>query len=38
MKRHELVFSIIKIPLDFIIITLSFFIARELRLVTDLIP
>jgi len=26
------------VPLDFIIIFLSFFIAREIRLITDLIP
>lgn len=38
MKHHELTFSIIKVPLDFMIIWLSFFIAREIRLVTDLIP
>ena len=38
MKRHELIFSIIKIPLDFLIIWGAFFLARELRLITDLIP
>ena len=38
MKRHELIFSIVKIPLDFIVIFSAFFLARELRLVTDLIP
>ncbi len=38
MKKHELLFSIVKIPLDFIIIIISFFIARDLRLITDMIP
>ncbi len=38
MKKHEIIFSILKIPLDFIIVIGSFFIAREIRLVTDLIP
>ncbi len=38
MKRHEIVFTAIKLPLDFFIIFFSFFIAREIRLITDLIP
>jgi len=38
MKRHEIIFKTIKVPLDFIIIFFSFFIAREIRLITDLIP
>ena len=38
MKKHEIIFSIIKVPLDFIVIFSSFFLAREIRLVTDLIP
>ena len=38
MKRHELIFWVMKVPLDFMIIFLSFFIAREIRLITDLIP
>ena len=38
MKKHEIIFSIIKVPLDFIIIFSSFFLAKEIRLVTDLIP
>jgi hypothetical protein len=38
MKKHEITFSIIKIPLDFLTVFLSFFIAKELREVTDLIP
>ncbi|MDD3301986.1 MAG: sugar transferase [Candidatus Gracilibacteria bacterium] len=38
MKKYEIILSIIKIPLDFIIIFFAFFIAREIRLITDLIP
>lgn len=38
MKKYEILLSIIKIPLDFIVIFFSFFIAREIRLITDLIP
>ena len=38
MKKHEIIFWVIKVPLDFIIIFFSFFIAREIRLITDLIP
>lgn len=38
MKKYEITFSIVKIPLDFLIVFLSFFIARELRLITDWIP
>ena len=38
MKRHEIIFSIIKVPLDFVIIYLTFFLARDIRWVTDLIP
>ncbi len=38
MKKHEILFSILKIPLDFAVVVLSFFVAREIRLVTDLIP
>lgn len=37
MKKHEIIFSIIKVPLDFIIVFLSFFIARELRLINNLL-
>lgn len=32
MKRNEIIFSTIKVPLDFFIMFFSFFIARELRL------
>lgn len=38
MKKHEIIFSILKLPLDFIIVVVSFFVAREIRLITDLIP
>lgn len=38
MKRHEIFFSIAKIPLDFFVVFWSFFVAREIRLATDLIP
>jgi len=38
MRKYEIIFSIIKIPLDFFIIFFSFFIARNIRLFTDLIP
>lgn len=36
MKKHEIFFSIIKIPLDFVLVFLSFFIARDVRLNHDL--
>jgi len=38
MKKHEIVFSIMKIPLDFSIVFLGFLVSREIREVTDLIP
>ncbi len=38
MKKQDITLSIIKIPLDFLMIFLSFFLARELRQITDLIP
>ncbi len=38
MKKSEIIFSIIKVPLDFLFVFLSFFVAREIRLITDLIP
>jgi hypothetical protein len=38
MKQHELTFSIIKIPLDFVVICVSFLIAKEMRLNFDLVP
>ena len=38
MKKHEIIFWVIKVPLDFLIIFWSFFIAKEIRLITDLVP
>ncbi|MDF1683014.1 MAG: hypothetical protein P1U46_04900 [Patescibacteria group bacterium] len=38
MKKQDIIFPAMKLPLDFLIIIASFFIARELRLITDLIP
>jgi len=38
MKKNEIIFWSLKVPLDFIIIFSSFFIAKEIRLITDLIP
>lgn len=38
MKKQDIIFPALKLPLDFIIIFISFFIAREIRLLTDLIP
>ena len=38
MKKHEILFSAIKVPLDFMIVFLCFFLARKIRLITDLIP
>lgn len=38
MNKNEIIFSTVKVPLDFLIIFWSFFVARELRLITDLIP
>lgn len=38
MKRHELLFWTIKLPLEFLIMYSSFFVARNFRLVSDFIP
>lgn len=38
LKKYELLFSVAKVPSDFLIIFASFFIAREIRLITDLVP
>lgn len=38
MKKHEIFFSIIKIPLDFIIIFWSFFLSKNIREWNDFIP
>jgi len=38
MKKHELIFWSLKVPLDLLIIFGAFFLARELRLITDWVP
>jgi hypothetical protein len=38
MKRHEIIFSILKVPFDFIIIFSSFFIAKYIREINDFVP
>lgn len=38
MKKHEIFFSLAKLPLDFIIIFSSFFLARDLREINDFVP
>ena len=38
MKKQDIIFWLIKVILDFIIVIASFFIARELRLISDFIP
>ena len=38
MKKHELIFGAMRLPIEFVLVIISFFIAREIRLVTDLIP
>jgi hypothetical protein len=38
MKKHDIIFGAIKLPLDFLIIFASFYISRELRLVPDFLP
>jgi exopolysaccharide biosynthesis polyprenyl glycosylphosphotransferase len=38
MKKHEILFSLIKVPLDGIIIFGSFFLARNLREINDFVP
>gem|GEM_PF-6278267 len=38
MKKYEIIFSIIKIPLDFFIVFSVFFLSRDIRTFTDLIP
>ncbi|MDD2871074.1 MAG: sugar transferase [Candidatus Gracilibacteria bacterium] len=38
MKRHEIIFGVIRVPLDFIIILSAFFVAKEIRLLIDLAP
>lgn len=38
MKKHDIIFWAIKLPLDFITIFSIFYISRELRLIKDFIP
>lgn len=38
MKRYELFFGIIKVPIEGLLVFIAFFLARDLRRVTDLIP
>ncbi len=38
MKKHEIIFGVLKVPLDFLIILGSFFIAKKIRSITDLVP
>ncbi|MDQ7023612.1 MAG: hypothetical protein Q9M97_09040 [Candidatus Gracilibacteria bacterium] len=38
MKKQEIIFGITKVILDFIVVIASFFIAREIRLINDIIP
>ena len=38
MKKHEIIFGLIKIPLDFFIVFGSFFLARNIREVNDFVP
>jgi len=38
MKKHEIIFWVIRVPLDFLIIISSFYIAKQIRLIIDLAP
>lgn len=38
MKKHEIIFSLLKIPLDFLTIFYSFYIARNIREINDFLP
>lgn len=38
MKKHEIIFWVVRVPLDFFIILGSFFIAKEIRLIIDFAP
>lgn len=38
MKKHEIIFGLVKIPLDFLIVWGSFFLAKHLREIDDFIP
>lgn len=37
MKKHEIIFSLLKIPFDFCIIFFAFFIARDIRGINDFV-
>jgi len=38
MKKQDIIFWVVKVVLDFFIILASFFLARELRLISDFVP
>ena len=38
MKKHEIIFSLIKLPIDFLLIFGVFYVSRDLRLVADFAP
>ena len=38
MKKQDIIFGLTKVILDFIIVIASFFLAREIRLISDFIP
>ena len=38
MKKHEILFSLLRIPLDFFSMYLGFYISKNIRLITDGIP
>lgn len=38
MRRHEILFRLIRIPIEAATVFAAFYVAREIRLVTDLIP
>jgi len=38
MKKQDIIFWILKVLLDFLIILVSFFVAREIRLLWNIIP
>lgn len=38
MKKYEMWFSLLKIPLDFLIVFCAFYLARDIRLVADFLP
>ncbi|MCK9272900.1 exopolysaccharide biosynthesis polyprenyl glycosylphosphotransferase [Candidatus Gracilibacteria bacterium] len=38
MKKYEITFGALRLPLEFFVVFFAFFMARSIRLVTDLIP